>query len=408
MKRYAVPLLTALFLLMSAAVPQAAADNEPASAPPVEVSAKACLLMERETGTVLYAEHEHDQLEPASVTKVMTMLLTVEALDSGTIHKEDLVSASEHAASMGGSQVYLKEGEQMSVHDLLKSVAVASGNDAAVALAEYQAGSEQAFVDKMNARAKELGMKDTHFVNCNGLPADGHVTSANDIALMSRQLLRHDTIREYVGTWMDTIRDGEFHLSNTNKLIRFYDGATGLKTGSTDSAGFCISASAQRENMELIAVILGSKTSAERFNSAKSLLNYGFGAYTLVDAAPETPLPAVPVTLGQQDAVALERKDSCTLLVPRGDADKITTAVETEETAAAPVQAGDQLGTLTISVDGKPVKQLPLTAAETVEKLTFGALFQRLWQSMAGTGRAPMNAVGEEPSGSASLSSGQG
>lgn len=351
--------------------------------PVVETSAKSCLLMERETGSVLYAENEHERLEPASVTKVMTMLLTVEALDGGAIGMEDLVTASEYASSMGGSQVYLKEGEQMTVRDLLKSVAVASGNDAAVALAEYIAGSEQAFVEKMNQRAKELGMEDTTFCNCNGLPAEGHVSSAYDIAVMSRELLGHDTIRDFVGIWMDSIRDGAFQLSNTNKLIYYYEGATGLKTGSTDAAGCCISASAQREGMELIAVVLGSRTSALRFTTAKNLLNYGFGGFALVEAAPEE-LGEVPVTLGKAGSVPVETEPGavCRLVVERGQQESITTRCELKEETAAPVAKGDRLGTLSIAVEGKLVKQIPLVAAESVEKLGFYGVFEKFWRCM--------------------------
>lgn len=356
-----------VLVLAPAAVPNCLAASEV-----VETSAKACLLMERETGTILYSENEHEELEPASVTKVMTMLLTVEALDNKSISMEDTVTASEYASSMGGSQIYLKEGEQMSVRDLLKSVAVASGNDAAVALAEYIAGSEAAFVERMNARAQELGMKNTHFSNCNGLPAEGHYSSAYDIALMSRELLSHDTIREFVGIWMDTIRDGTFQLSNTNKLIYYYDGATGLKTGSTNAAGCCISASAMRDGMELIAVVLGSDTSALRFSTAKNLLNYGFGGYLLTDISPET-LPEVPVTLGKVKCVPVrtEGEEPCRLVIQRSQQDKITTRCEVEESVPAPVAAGDRLGTLSVAVEGKLVKQIPLTAAASVDKLNF-------------------------------------
>lgn len=349
----------------------------------VTTSAKSCLLMERETGTILYSENEHQPLEPASVTKVMTMLLTVEALDSGRIHDSDVVTASAYAASMGGSQIFLKEGEQMTVQDLLKSVAVASGNDAAVALAEFLSGSEPAFVEKMNQRAKELGMNDTHFCNCNGLPAEGHLTSAYDIALMSRALLSHDTIRPYVGIWMDSIRGGEFQLANTNKLIYYYDGATGLKTGSTSSAGFCISASAQRDGMELIAVVLGSSTSAARFSTAKALLNYGFGGFTLTDATPSEPLTPIPVSLGQSPTVSLALDGSCRLLIPRDSADKITAQLECAPSVNAPVTAGDRLGTLSLSVDGKLVKQLPVVASTDVPRLTFAGIFERLWRLAA-------------------------
>lgn len=351
------------------------------AAEPESVSAKATVLMERETGTVIYAQNPDKKLPPASVTKVMTMLLTAEALDSGAISKDDLVTVSAEAASMGGSQVYLEEGEQMTVDDLLKSVAVASGNDAAVALAEHIAGSQSAFVDRMNQRAKELGMEHTHFSNCNGLPAKDHLTTAYDIALMSRALLQHDVIRDYVSIWMDSIRDGSFQLANTNKLIRAYPGATGLKTGSTNDAGFCISASAQRDGMELIAVVLGSKTSAERFNSAKSMLDFGFSQYTLVDASPKE-LPQVPVTLGKSQTVQAELKGNCLVLVRKDQVDQVQAQISTEETVAAPVKKGDSLGSVTVTVDGETVKTVPLVASTDVERLTFSGIFQRMWQTM--------------------------
>lgn len=355
--------------------------------PKVEVHAKSVILVERETGSVLYRRKEHKILEPASVTKVMTMLLTMEALDRGQIAMDDPVTCSAYAASMGGSQVYLKEGEQMTVHDLLKAVAVASGNDAAVALAEYVAGSESAFVDRMNRRAEELGMEDTRFRNCNGLPAEGHVTSAYDIALMSRALLSHPGIREFTGTWMDTLRDGTFQLSNTNKLIYYYDGATGLKTGSTAGAGYCISASALRDGMELIAVVLGSETSQERFDTARNLLDYGFGSWALVDVTPKEPLPEIPVTLGERDRVSLlpaepERK----VLVERAQRGEVTTALELPEELRAPVAQGDQVGLLRVSIGGKEIKTVPLLAGEDVRRLTFSGIFSKMWRRMA-TGR---------------------
>ncbi|MCD7946612.1 MAG: D-alanyl-D-alanine carboxypeptidase [Clostridiales bacterium] len=292
-------LLTAAFVSL---LPGAWA-TETEETTPVTISAKAGVLMERETGTVLYEENAHEALEPASVTKVMTMLLVAEAIDSGSISLEDTVTASAYAASMGGSQVYLEEGEQMTVSEMLKAVAVASGNDAAVALAEHLRGSEEAFVAAMNQRAAELGMEDTHFCNCTGLPAEGHVTSAYDIAVMSRELLSHEVIRDYTGIWMDTLRNGTFQLANTNKLIYYYDGATGLKTGFTQGAGFCISASAERDGMELIAVVLGSETSSDRFESAKTLLNYGFGGWTVTDVTGGVALPPVSVTLGEAESV---------------------------------------------------------------------------------------------------------
>ena len=355
----------------------------PAQAAGPEVNAKAVLLMEKTTGQVLYEEHAHDPLELASVTKVMTMLLIMEALEEGTITKETMVPVSATAAGMGGSQVYMKEGESFSVHDMLKAIAVASGNDACVAMAEYLAGSESAFVEKMNRRAQELGMKDTHFCNCNGLPAEGHVTSAYDIALMSRQLLQYDLIRDYVGIWMDSIREGTFQLANTNKLIYYYDGATGLKTGSTDAAGYCISASAQREGMELIAVVLGSPTSKERFNTAKALLNYGFGAYALADVTPEQPLPALPVQLGQAEQVELALAQTGKLLVKKEERSKVTSELQLEQALKAPVSQGQEVGKLVVSVDGKERMTIPVVTQTQVSRLTFSGMFGSLWRRMA-------------------------
>ena len=282
------------------------------------VEAQAALLMEKTTGQVLYAKNEHEQLEPASVTKVMTLLLAMEALDEGRIRYDDTVTVSAYAASMGGSQVFLSEGEQITVEDLFKAICVASGNDASVAMAEHIAGVTELFVEQMNARAKQLGMNDTHFVNCTGLPAEGHVTSAWDIALMSRELiLHHPDIRRFTTIWMDTLRGGSFQLSNTNKLIRFYDGATGLKTGATDAAGFCISATAERDGMELIAVIMKGQTADKRNTDAKTLLNYGFSTYALADIAPQEPLAPVPVRLGAEDAVQPVLPSGSTLLVEK-------------------------------------------------------------------------------------------
>ena len=351
----------------------------PVSAAGPETNAKAVLLMEKTTGKVLYEENPHEKLEPASVTKVMTMLLTMEALDSGAITLETMVPVSAHAAGMGGSQVYMEEGEQFSVHDMLKAIAVASGNDASVAMAEYLAGSESAFVEKMNARAAELGMNDTVFQNCTGLPAEGHHTSAYDIALMSRDLiLNHPDIRTYTTIWMDTLRDGAFQLSNTNKLIRFYDGATGLKTGSTDAALYCISATAEKEGMELIAVVLGSPTSADRFETAKATLTYGFANYALVTAAPSEPINPVEVVLGRETQVQPVLAESAQLLLPKGDAGKITTTVDLAESVQAPVEAGQELGTLTVLVDGQERTKLTLVAETSVDRLRLGEVYKGL------------------------------
>ncbi len=342
------------------------------------VDAESCILMEKETGEVLYAENEHEQLEPASVTKVMTILLVMEAIDGGTLRYEDMVTVSANAASMGGSQVYLKENEQMSVEDLLKAVCVASGNDAAVALGEHIAGSIENFVAKMNQRAKELGMNDTTFLNCTGLPAEGHVTSAYDIALMSRELvLNHPDVRRFTTIWMDSLRDGAFTLSNTNRLVRYYEGCTGLKTGSTDSALYCLSATAERDGMELIAVVLKSPTSTQRFESAKALLNYGFSLYSLTKVAPEQVLPAVPVRLGSKDYVQPVLGEGSTLLLEKETAANLTQELHLAEELQAPVEEGQQIGELLVTAGGEQVASIPIVAGETVARLTYGQILTK-------------------------------
>ena len=369
----------AAHLLAAAAL---AVTLKPAAAGAAElpVTSRAALLMEKTTGQVLFAQNEHEALEPASVTKVMTLLLTMEAIDSGTIAYDDVVTVSAYAAGMGGSQVFLAEGEQITVEELLKAVCVASGNDAAAALAEQVAGTAELFVEKMNRRAAELGMNDTHFVNCTGLTAEGHVTSAYDIALMSRELiLRHPDIRRFTTIWMDTIRGGTFQLANTNKLIRFYDGATGLKTGYTASAGYCISATAERDGMELIAVIMKAPDKDTRSSDAKALLSYGFAAYTLAPAAPEEPLPPVPVAMGTQDAVqpVLETPEA-TVLLEKAAASGLTREVRLEPSVAAPVTAGQVLGELTLKSGGDTVLTVPLTAGEDVARRSWGQIFTAL------------------------------
>jgi D-alanyl-D-alanine carboxypeptidase (penicillin-binding protein 5/6) len=349
------------------------------SAKAVEVSAPSALLMEKDTGTVLFTKDEHEKLEPASVTKIMTLLLTMEAIDSGALSYDTVITASAHACSMGGSQIWLKENEQMTVSDMLKAVCVVSANDCAVALAEQVAGSEDAFVERMNQRAAELGMNDTTFKNATGLPADGHVTSAYDIALMSRELiLNHPDIRQYTTIWMDTLRDGASSLVNTNKLIRFYDGATGLKTGSTDSAGYCLSGTAERDGMELIAVILKGETSAQRFADAQTLLSYGFANYALTTVVPESPLPPVPVTLGTQATVQPVLGDGGTLLLEKTQAGSLSQSVTLAESVEAPVEVGTQLGTLTVTAGEEVVAELPLLAGEAVPRITYGQMLLRL------------------------------
>ena len=373
MKKLAAALVAALLL----AVPARAA-----AAPP-SVDAGAAVLVEKETGTVLYEQNAHDKLEPASVTKIMTLLLVMEAIDSGALSTEDMVTVSAYAASMGGSQVYLKEGEQMSVHDLLKAVAVASGNDASVALAEHLAGSEEAFVQRMNQRAAELGMTDTCFVNCTGLPAAGHLTSAYDIALMSRELiLNHPAIREYTTIWMDSLRDGQFQLANTNKLIRFYEGATGLKTGSTDAAGYCLSATAERDGMELIAVVLKCPSSDVRSAAASSLLNYGFANYTLMDVYPSQALPPVDVLLGESETVQPVLSTSSRILVEKSMVDQVTTQLELCQDVEAPVEAGQKLGQMTVWVGDQQLQSIPIVADSAVERLTVPGIFARLLKTL--------------------------
>lgn len=349
----------------------------PVHAVELPVEAKAALLMEKETGQVLFAKEEHQRLEPASVTKIMTLLLTMEAISRGELRYEDTVTVSKNAASMGGSQVYLSEGEQITVEELLKAVCVSSGNDASVALAEQVSGVTELFVQQMNNRAKELGMVDTCFLNPTGLPAEGHVTSAYDIALMSRELiLRHPDLRRFTTIWMDTIRGGEFGLSNTNKLIRFYEGATGLKTGSTDAAGYCISATAERSGMELIAVVLGGETSQQRFEDAKTLLNYGFSTYALADVTPAE-RQIVPVKLGRAPSVEAVL-EAGKLLVGKGQAGSLSQTVTLREDLVAPVEKGQTVGTLTVQCGDATLAELPLTAADTVERMTWGDLFARL------------------------------
>ena len=344
----------------------------------LEVEAKSALLMDVATGTVLFEQNAHEPLAPASVTKVMTMLLIMEAVADGRIGWQDTVTASETAAAKGGSQIYLKVGEQMSVADMVKSIAVSSANDCACAMAEYISGSEEAFVEAMNRRAEELGMNDTHFVNCTGLDdgpeAASHKTSAYDIALMSRQLLKyHSQIKDYTTIWMDTVRDGTFGLSNTNKLIRFYPGATGLKTGFTSGAGYCLSASAQREELELIAVVMGCETSQKRFAACKTLLDYGFANFALVvPALPED--TAVPVKLGEVDTVAAELSGEETLLIRKEQKSQIRTQLTLEPEVSAPVRQGQRLGTLEILAGQHLLAQIPLVAAAPVEKLSFGKL----------------------------------
>ena len=349
-----------------------------AGAVDMQIKGKSALLMDIATGTVLYEQNAHERLAPASVTKVMTMLLIMEAIDSGKICWNDTVIASEAAAAKGGSQIYLKVGESMSVTDMVKSIAVSSANDCACAMAEHIAGSEAAFVEMMNNRAAELSMNDTHFVNSTGLDDDEnakeHLTSAYDIALMSRELMKnHPDIQKFTTIWMDTVRNGEFGLSNTNKLVRFYPGATGLKTGFTSSAGYCLSATAQRNGLALVAVVMGCETSQDRFGACKQLLDYGFANYALV--SPEVETITVPVKLGTADTVTAVPQEPVQLLVDKAQVNQVLVRTEVEEKVPAPVSKGQRLGTLTVMVGEQTIFQTPMVAQEAVPRLTWWDIF---------------------------------
>lgn len=353
----------------------------------LDIAGKSAVLMDIATGTLLYESNAHEKLAPASVTKVMTMLLIMEAIDSGKIGWDDMVTASEAAAAKGGSQIYLKVGESMKVSDMVKSIAVSSANDCACAMAEHLAGSESAFVEMMNNRAKELGMEDTNFVNCTGLDDDdsasAHRTSAYDIALMSRELLKnHPDITKFTTIWMDTVRDGTFGLSNTNKMIRFYSGATGLKTGFTSGAGYCLSASAERDGLGLIAVVMGCETSAQRFAACKSMLDYGFANFALV--SPEfNEDAAVPVKLGKQTSVKAVPGEEATLLIDKSQRGSVTTQITLDESVTAPVSQGQRLGTLTIKAGEQTLAQVPLVAETGVSRLSWGDLFLKVLRQIA-------------------------
>ena len=373
MKRVGIILLALSLLFTLLPVPTLAAQ--------LDVPGKSALLMDMTTGTVLYEKNAHDPLAPASVTKVMTMLLIMEAIDSGKIKWDDTVTASEAAAAKGGSQIYLKVGETMTVSDMVKSIAVSSANDCACAMAEHLAGSEAAFVEQMNAKAKDLGMNDTHFVNCTGLDdeenAKEHLTSAYDIALMSRELMvKHPDIQKFTTIWMDTVRGGAFGLANTNKLVRFYPGATGLKTGFTSGAGYCLSATAQRDGLSLVAVVMGAETSQERFGACKSMLDYGFANYALVQPKLDAS-QSVKVVLGKEQEVSAIPGASTELLIDKSQRDQVTTHISLESSVTAPVSKGQRLGTLTIKAGEQILSQVPLIAKNSVERKSFWDLF--LW-----------------------------
>ncbi len=350
----------------------------------VETDAKSVLLMEQSSGRVLYEENSDEQLPIASVTKIMTMLLIMEAVDNGTITLDDMVSVSENAMSYGGSTMFLETGEQLSVHDMLKGIAVASANDGCVAMAEFLEGSEAAFVEKMNAKAQELGMVNTHFANTNGLDADDHYSSARDVAIMSRELIKHEKIFDYTTIWMDTLRDGKFQLANTNKLIRFYNGANGLKTGSTSKALCCLSASAKRDDMQLIAVVLGAPTSAKRFSSAKALLDYGFAGYKIEKVtAKDEEFMRCEISKGVQNDIGVCAKEDYCALKARGDKEETKKEVVLNEKICAPINKGDKLGVIKITTDDGE-KEVELIATEDVEKIGLKDIIENFFDMLIG------------------------
>lgn len=367
----ALSLLTAAALLLPAL---------PARAEGLEVTAPSAVLMEASTGQILFEKDPHALRSCASITKVMTLCLVFQALDSGRLSLDQTLTASAHAASMGGSDIWLEEGESMTVDDLIKATVIMSANDAAVVLAEAVAGSEEAFVAQMNEKAQQLGMNDTVFKNCNGLDEEGHVTSAYDVALMSRELIRHEKVFDYALTWMDSVRGGETQLVNTNKLIRSYPGITGLKTGTTGQAGSCITATAEREGLSLIAVVLGADSTDHRFQDAAALLDYGFAGWKAT--VPEAPaLEPVPVARGMEPQVEPVLGEMPTLLLKAGEAGEVETAVAYEE-LTAPVTRGDVIGQVTCTVDGSVMAQVDITAGEDVAQVTFFGVLSHLVQAL--------------------------
>lgn len=348
-----------------------------------ELPAPSAVLMEASTGKVLFEKNAHEQRPCASITKVMTLLLVMEALDEGRIHLEDMVSASEHASSMGGSDIWLEPGETMSVDDLLKATVIVSANDAAVALAEYVSGSEEAFVQRMNERAAELGMTNTVFKNCNGLDEDGHVTTAYDIALMSRALIQHEKIFDYTQVWMDELRGGKTQLVNTNKLLKSYSGITGLKTGTTGKAGSCMAATAERDGMSLVAVVLGCASTEDRFSSAASLLDAGFSGWALTaPSLSSAALAPIAVEKGMQSTVAVEADPLTGVVVPKGREGEVVCETTMEETLTAPVEQGQAVGEVTCVLDGEVLARSQIRAASSVEALTFSSAWLSLLRAV--------------------------
>ncbi len=343
----------------------------------LDIKAKSAILMEVNTGKILYEANADQKLPPASITKIMSLLLVMEAIDSGKMSVEDVISASEHACSMGGSQIWLEPGETMTVDDLLKAAVIASANDATVALGEQIAGSEEGFVAMMNARAKELGMTNTNFINATGLDAEGHISSAHDVAIMSAELIKHDLIKNYSTVWMDSLRGGESELVNTNKLVRFYEGTTGLKTGTTSGAGYCLSATAERNGLELVAVIMSGDTSNDRFNGAKKLLDYGFANYEYASIKPELEKTELDVKNGVVPKVKIAAADNFGALLKKSEVAAVTQRLNLKQNLEAPVKKDEVVGTVDFYLNDEIIGAANITATENVDKMTFLTAF--LW-----------------------------
>lgn len=364
-------LFLAFFIIATPCINAAALTDE-------ETTSPAVLLMEAESGKILYEKNSNEVRACASITKVMTLLLVFEAIEEGKISMTDTVTASAHAASMGGSDIWLEEGESMTVDEMIKATVVASANDAAVALAEYICGTEEEFVNNMNKKAKELNMNQTTFKNCNGLDEEGHLTSAKDVALMSQALIKHKKIFDYSGIWMDNLREGKTQIVNTNKLLKSYEGITGLKTGTTNEAGSCITATATRDGLTLIAVVLGSSTGTERFKDASTLLNYGFANYTVFTPKFEGEIPQINVIGGMYSVVTGKTDLKGSMLIEKGDSEKITHEIKMKKELTAPVNIGDEIGTVVFKSGSKEMARYPVLAQENIEEINFKAVFNIL------------------------------
>ena len=376
--------IAAIFVISAMLLTRAAA-LVPVAEDAVVITSPSAVLMEKTTGEIIYEKNAHERLAPASVTKVMTLLLVVEEIESGALSEDDVVTTSTRASSMGGSQIWLREGEQMTVREMLKALTVVSANDCAVALAEHIAGSEDAFVGRMNERARELGMTDTVFADCTGLlESPEHLTSAYDIALMSRELILHDMVKDYTTIWMEELRGGKTQLNNTNKLIHGFPGATGLKTGFTRRAMYCLSATAERGGVEYIAVVMHDETSNDRFDSARALLNYAFANYELARIAPTEPIPPVTVSLGNAGSVQPVPLGAEHVLVPRGDAANVRVEIALEERVRAPITQGQQLGVMTARSGDEVIAEIPLVSEVEISALGRWQIFRAFLGGLVG------------------------